>query len=295
MDIPHDQQPQPWSVGAVEYQESFAGFTELYADEMLDLLGVTTGTELVDVAAGTGAASVSAVRRGARVTAVDFAPGMVEVAAARLAEHDAGAVALVMDGQHLELPDDSFDAGVSMFGLMFFPDLDAGFRELARVVRVGGRVGTATWDLSAFPMHRLIATSLARVVPEFAAGDAPVPTWAPLGTVAGLRSRLIAAGLDDVDVRPVERRWRFRDAALFFRDMPGWSPPVQSLFDALPPAAAEAAALAFQDVVTDGGRFARRTRYPHDGPARNRHRRRVTGLPARRSWLRRGRPSPGCR
>ncbi len=235
MDIPRDQQPEPWSVGAAGYQESFAGFTELYADEMLDLLGVTSGTELVDVAAGTGAASVRAVRRGARVTATDFAPGMIDVAAARLAEHDAGSV-----------------AGVSMFGLMFFPDVDAGLRELARVVRVGGRVGTATWDLSAFPMHRLIATSLARVVPEFAAGDAPVPTWAPLGTVDGLRDRLIAAGFDDVDVRPVERRWRF-DAAVFFRDMPGWSPPVQSLFDALPPAAAEAAALAFQDVVTEEG------------------------------------------
>jgi SAM-dependent methyltransferase len=254
MDTPPDQRPENWSDGAVGYDESFAAFTAQYVDEMLDRLGVSSGTRLLDVAAGTGTASLRAARRGARVTATDFAPGMVDVLAQRVAAagHD-DAVTAVMDGQDLDLPDDSFDAAVSMFGLMFFPDVRAGLRELGRVVRPGGRIGTATWDLVGFPMHRLVAAALARVLDGYDPASAPPPTWAPLGTADGLREAILSAGFEEVEVAPVERRWTFDDAGRFFLGMPGWSPPMRTLFDALPTAAAAAAAQAFQQEVAGAG------------------------------------------
>lgn len=250
-----DQLPTGWSDGAAGYEENFAGFTAQYADAVLDLLGVGTGTRLLDVAAGTGATSLVAAARGAEVVATDFAPGMVEIVARRLRDggHDR-CTARVMDGQALDLPDDAVDAGVSMFGLMFFPDAAAGVAELARVVRTGGRIGIATWDLEGFPMHRMIGGALEAVVPGIGDQPRPAPTWAPLGTSAGLDDLLRSAGLADVEVIEVERHWHFEDPARFFREMPSWSSPVRPLFEMLPADRIEAGAAAFAELVaTEGG------------------------------------------
>jgi SAM-dependent methyltransferase len=249
-----DQLPEGWSDGASGYERNFAGYTAMYADEMLDLLAVGDSTRLLDVAAGTGATTLRAAARGAAVIAIDFAPGMVELAAAALrAGGFEGSTAAVMDGQALDLPDDHVDAAVSMFGLMFFPDPGAGMRELRRVVRPGGRVGIATWDLDGFSMSSLIGAALAVAVPELAGTERPAPTWAPLGSPEGLGQLLRDAGLLDVEVQRVERRWRFEHPAEFFRDMPSWSSPVKPLFDLLPPERIEAAAAAFAEEVEAAG------------------------------------------
>lgn len=254
MTISADQLPEGWSEGAEGYQDNFAGFTGLYADPVLDLLGVSRGTELLDVAAGTGATSLRAAARGAVVTAVDFAPGMVRIAAQRLAEagHD-DAVVREMDGQALDLADASFDAAVSMFGLMFFPDAAAGVGELRRVVRSGGRLAVGTWDLDQYGMHSLIRVALEVAVPELADAPAPTPTWAPLGTSEGLADLLAHAGLDDVRVERIEQRWHFEDPERFFRDMPSWSCPVRPLFEMLPEDRIGAAARAFSEAVAAQG------------------------------------------
>lgn len=256
MDAPNaDQMPEGWSDGASGYDENFAGFTGLYAEEMLDLLHVGEGSRVLDVAAGSGATSVRAARRGAEVTATDFAEGMVAIAERRLREGGhTSSRAVRMDGQALDLPDGAFDAAVSMFGLMFFPDTAAGVAEMRRVVRPGGRVGTATWDLDAFPMHRLIGAALEVAMPELAGQDRPRPTWAALGTEAGLAALLRDGGLADVEVRRVQRRWLFDDPATFFRGMPSWSSPVKPLFEMLPAERIDAAAGAFADLVeAEGG------------------------------------------
>lgn len=245
-----DQLPGGWSDGASGYEDHFAGFTERYADEVLDLLGVRPGTELLDVAAGTGATSVRAAQRGAVVLSTDFAAGMVDIAARRL--RDGGhldCAARQMDGQSLDLPDDSFDAGVSMFGLMFFPDTAAGVRELARVVRPGGRLAVGTWDLDGFAVHRLIAGALEVAVPGFGDQPRPAPTWAHLGSAEGLSALLGDGGLGEVAVHRLVRRWHFEDPAGFFRAMPTWSTPVRPLFQMLPEDRIDAASAAFAELV----------------------------------------------
>ncbi len=249
-----DQLPDGWSAGAAGYEEWFAGFTGLYVDVTLDRLGVGAGTALIDVAAGSGAASIRAAERGATVTAVDFAPGMVDVVAERFTRgaHSACS-ALQMDGQSLQLPDDAFDAGLSMFGLMFFPDPALGLSELARVTRCGGVIAIATWDLADYPMQRLIAGALEVAVPGIGDVPRPPPTWAPLGTPDGLRALLERAGLLDVEVEQVPRRWHFADPAGFLRGMPDWSSPARPLFEALPPERIDDASAAFADLVAAEG------------------------------------------
>jgi SAM-dependent methyltransferase len=247
-----DQLPEGWSDGAAGYQEHFAGFTEQYADEMLDRLGVGPGDRVLDVAAGTGATSMRAATRGAVVLATDFAPGMVDIAEHRLrAAGFAESTAAVMDGQALEVDAGSFDAAVSMFGLMFFPDPRAGLEGMLRATRPGGRVGTATWELDGFGLRSLIGGALDAAVPELRDRPAPSPTWAPLGTVQGLAALFAESGAGHVEVVEVTRQWTFADPARFFREMPTWSSPVKPLFDMLPPDRLDAGAEAFGDLVAD--------------------------------------------
>jgi len=252
--VNEDQLPDGWSDGAGGYDEWFAGFTGLYADAVLDRLGVGAGTTVVDVAAGTGATSVHAAERGAAVTAVDFAAGMVDIVARRFAESGhTSCVALQMDGQSLDLPDGGFDAGLSMFGLMFFPDPSLGLAELIRVTRRGCTVALATWDLGSYPLHRLIAGALEAAVPGIGDAPRPAPTWAPLGTPEGLRELLEHGGLSNVVVESVSRRWYFEDPAGFLRSTPSWSSPVRPLFEALPPERIDDAATAFAELVAAVG------------------------------------------
>ena len=171
--------PEVWSSVAPGYDDAIAPIMRPYASTTLDLLGLTGGTarlRLLDVAAGTGVVAIEAARRGAEVLATDFAPGMVEVMRRRFAAEGMDARAEVMDGQALGLEDESFDLGTSTFGLIFFPDPLVGLRELRRVLRPGGRVGIAAWDMTRIGLPQLLGAALARAVP-----DLPAPAPAAMG------------------------------------------------------------------------------------------------------------------
>ena len=246
-DLSPDQRPDGWSAGAAGYLAEFAPHTEPYAADMADALAVVAGDRVLDVAAGTGSFTLTAARRGADVVATDFAPGMVGVLADLLAAEGLPGRAEQADGQALTHADDSFDVACSMFGLMFFPDTSAGLRQLGRVVRPGGRVGVGTWELQGFGLQHAIRAALAEALDGFTPPGPPV--WAPLGEVEGLRSAMAAAGLTDIEVRRVTRSWRFDDPAGFFRRFPGWSPPIQAMFEQVDPAVLDTAAAAFGGVV----------------------------------------------
>lgn len=252
-DLTHDQRPGSWSSVAAEYDSAFAGYTGAYSDALLDLVEVGAGDRVLDVAAGSGAFSLRVAARGAAVTATDFAPGMVEFLRERFAAagHERG-TATVMDGQALDLPDGSFDLSVSMFGVIFFPDIDAGLHELARVTRPGGRVAVATWDLAGFRLVDLVREALRRALPELDI-PSPEPVWARIGDADGLAAALAGAGLEAVAVHPVTRAWTWEDPEEFFRQLPAWSPPVQPLFQVLDEAQVAAGAAAFAGLVTSAG------------------------------------------
>jgi demethylmenaquinone methyltransferase/2-methoxy-6-polyprenyl-1,4-benzoquinol methylase len=104
--------------------------------------GIGTAATAVDVACGTGKLTRALAERvgpAGRVVGIDLSPGMLQVAAAEL--RDLPQVRLeVGDALALPLPDDAADAATIAFGLRNLSDFEAGFRELARVVRPGGRV-----------------------------------------------------------------------------------------------------------------------------------------------------------
>jgi ubiquinone/menaquinone biosynthesis C-methylase UbiE len=242
--------PEVWSEAAASYDDAIAPIIRPYAVTTLDLLiGSMVGLRLLDVAAGTGVVAVEAARRGADVLATDFAPGMVKVMRRRFAAEGLDARAETMDGQMLELEDESFDLGTSTFGLMFFPDPLVGLRELRRVLRAGGHVGIAAWDMTRVGLPQLIGAALARAVSDLPPREPP--PWAHLCERAGLSQALRAAGFTDVTVHEVTHYWQLPDPASFFRQLPDWTPPLRPLFTSLPAEAINCAAAAFADVVSE--------------------------------------------
>jgi ubiquinone/menaquinone biosynthesis C-methylase UbiE len=135
-----------WSAGTYE---RFAARLAPVQDELVDVLGMSAGDEVLDLATGTGEIAVRAAKRGAKVTGVDIAPPMLDKARANAA---ASGVEITFDQGNVEyLPydDATFDVAVSNFGLIFAPDHANVAAELARVLRPGGRLGFSAWKPNA--------------------------------------------------------------------------------------------------------------------------------------------------
>ena len=147
---------------------------------MLDAAGITTGSSVLDVAAGNGNATLAAARRFADVVSTDYVGALLE-GGRRRAEADRLPVMFQeADAEALPFADASFDVVLSTFGVMFTPNQDKAARELLRVCRPGGKIGLANWTPESFigQMFRV----LGKYVPPVA-GVAPPSLW---GTKARL-------------------------------------------------------------------------------------------------------------
>ncbi len=113
-----------------------AGMHHRWRERAVDLTGVGSGDQALDVATGTGDLAIELAARGAAVTGMDFAPAMLDVARRKqpAITFEEG------DALDLRYGDGEFDAVTVGFGARNFADLDRGLGEMARVTRPGGRV-----------------------------------------------------------------------------------------------------------------------------------------------------------
>ena len=112
---------------------------------VVECAGVEPGMDLLDVACGTGNASVPAAKAGARVTGLDFAPALLEIARERASDAMVEIDFVEGDAQELPFEDASFDRVLSTFGHMFAPDHARTAAEMKRVLRPGGTIAFACW------------------------------------------------------------------------------------------------------------------------------------------------------
>ena len=175
------------------------------ANEGLRRAGLRAGMRFLDVAAGSGALSIPAARIGAQVLATDQSPVMLELLNERARKEGLDIETRVMDGHALELDDDSFDVAGSQFGVMLFPDMPKGIREMARVVRPGGRVlVNAYGDPHKIEFLGFLVGAVQTVRPDFNGPPMdPPPLPFQLADPERLRKELAAAGLKDVRVETV--------------------------------------------------------------------------------------------
>ena len=142
---------------------------------LVDALDIRRGERVLDVAAGTGNASIPAALRGADVVASDLTPELFD-AGHRLAE-EAGAELtwLPADAEALPFADGEFDVVMSSIGIMFAPHHERSSAELLRVTRSGGRIGVLSWTPTGF-IGRMFATMKPFNAP-LPAGAQPAPLW----------------------------------------------------------------------------------------------------------------------
>lgn len=190
-----------WDTVADGFDRHATPLTMQFGDHALSRTDVGPGVRVLDVAAGSGALTIPAARRGADVVAVDIAPTMIERLQARCRAEGLTVDARVGDGVSLDLDDDSFDVAVSMNGVSLFPDLEGGLRELVRVTRPGGRVLIVTFG--PLPKVEFIAFFLGAIRTTLGDDVPPLPDPPPpfrLADTATLRTTLAQAGLQDVRV-----------------------------------------------------------------------------------------------
>lgn len=119
-------------------------------ERMLDLAGVGAGLRVLDVAAGAGDQTLAAAARvgaGGSVLATDISPSILRFAAMEAERAGCRNVSTrVMDGEHLDLEDASFDVVISRVGLIYFPDRQRALAEMRRVLVPGGRVAAIVYS-----------------------------------------------------------------------------------------------------------------------------------------------------
>jgi SAM-dependent methyltransferase len=133
---------QMWDAG------NFAAVAEKILDAgeaVVAAAGVEPGMEVLDVACGTGNATLPAARAGARTTGLDFAPGLLEIARERAADAMLEIDFIEGDAQAMPFEDGSFDRVVSTFGHMFAPDHRRTADDMKRVLRPDGVIAVACW------------------------------------------------------------------------------------------------------------------------------------------------------
>jgi len=189
-----------WSLG--DYRQ-MADRLAAAAEELAEYCEIAPGMEVLDVAAGTGNFALAAARRGARVTAADLTPQMIEWGRARSAAEGVDIEWLEADAEDLPLPEDVFDVVGSTFGAMFAPRPEVGAGALFRVAKPGGLVAMANWTEDGFVGR--FQQLLGRYLPPPPVKVASPELW---GNADEVRRRL-ASLASSVDVRPARLRLEF--------------------------------------------------------------------------------------
>jgi SAM-dependent methyltransferase len=179
----------------------------------LDAARVTAGTRLLDAGCGAGLLTLLASLRGARVTAFDASPGLLAIARARVpsAEVEEG------DLEQLPFGDGAFDAAIAVNSIFYTADMAHAMRELARVVRPGGRVVVTAWGPpERCDFLRAVMPGLAPLMPPPPPG-APPPHPGALSEPGALAALLKGAGLRPIDEGEVACPFTFPDAECAWR------------------------------------------------------------------------------
>jgi ubiquinone/menaquinone biosynthesis C-methylase UbiE len=193
---------------------------EPYAVDLAQRLAGMTAGSVLEIAAGTGMVTRALARslpETVSIVATDLNQPMVDFAAAQ--EGCARVTWRQADAQSLPFEDQSFDAVVCQFGVMFFPDKRAAFREALRVLKPGGRYLFNVWDrIEDNEVPETVTGALATVFPQ----DPPrFLARTPHGyhDPTTIRDDVQAAGFKQIAIETLERRSRApspRDPAIGF-------------------------------------------------------------------------------
>ena len=142
---------------------------------LVDALDIAPDALVLDVAAGTGNASIPASQRGARVIASDLTPELLEAGRHRAEAQGLELEWIEADAEHLPFDDGMFDVVLSAIGVMFAPHHQRAADELVRVCAPGGKLGLLSWTPTG--MLGALFRTMAPFAPPPPAGAQAPPLW----------------------------------------------------------------------------------------------------------------------
>jgi SAM-dependent methyltransferase len=162
-----------WASG--DYASMVETFLLPVGQRLVEACRLGPGMRVLDVAAGTGNASIPAAERGATVTASDLTPELLEAGRRR-----ADAMGLELDwveadAENLPFDSESFDVVISSIGAMFAPHHQEVADELVRVCRPGGTIGLLSWTPEG--MIGALFRTMGPFAPPPPPGAQPPPRW----------------------------------------------------------------------------------------------------------------------
>lgn len=196
---------------------------EQWAPKVADAAQLQPGDRVLDVACGTGVLArevASRIGSAGRLAGVDPNPGMVAVAKQLTSAVEwREAVA-----ESLPFPDQSFDAVVSQFGLMFFSDRRQAISEMLRLLAPGGRLAVAVWDsLENIPAYATEVALIGRMAGRQAADALRAPFV--LGNQKDLARLFSEAGATCAEITAHHGTARFPSIRTMVEaDLRGWLP-----------------------------------------------------------------------
>ena len=142
----------------------------LWRRKAIDALGKFAPQEVLDIATGTGDLAIMNAQRNhpRRIVGADISEGMMDVARKKVAKAGLSDIITFQreDCTHMSFADNSFDAVTSSYGVRNFSDLDAGLREMCRVLRPGGHLLIVELSTPVrFPMKQLFGIYAHVVMP----------------------------------------------------------------------------------------------------------------------------------
>jgi SAM-dependent methyltransferase len=214
-----EAQGRLWSVNASDWAELQEPYVAPACTAALDALEVRAGTRLLDVGCGAGQAIRLAADRGADVSGIDAAPGLLEYARRRVP----GAEIVQGDMQWLPFADDAFDVVTGFNSFQYAADPTAALREAKRVTVPGGRVLALVWSPAEMCELAPHLHSLGGLMP-------PPPPGAPgpfsLSGRDALEALFVAAGLGVAEVTDVPCTFAYPDTATAIRALSSAGPVV---------------------------------------------------------------------
>ncbi len=204
----------------------FDGFARLMAERTASF----APSDVLETAAGTGIVTRKLRDRlpaSTRLVATDLSGPMIDFARAKFAPEE-NVVFHVEDATRLTLSDGAFDAVVCQFGIMFFPDKEAGYREAFRVLAPKGRYLFSVWDAIDFHPHgRIMSETLAETFKV----DPPPFLRVGFGSAAidPIKAGLLAAGFEAIRVDVVRMDGPIADSRAFARGMVKGNPLAEQI------------------------------------------------------------------
>lgn len=231
-----ESQRQQWNQVSEGWRKWWPLFEE-GAQQMSNRLVVSaelqSGQRVLDVATGVGEPALTAVHEvgpSGHVTAIDQSGHMLAIAQERAAEQSLAQVQfLKMDAEVLELPNNSFDAILSRWGLMFLPNLDEALSKMHQLLVPGGRLAAAVWDVPPNVPMLSLPMRVARHRLQLPPPPAGVPNPFNLADVGAFEARLLQAGFVDIQSEYLALTWEFATAEQFVNMTRDLAAPIGAL------------------------------------------------------------------